>query len=240
MSDGEVEHVRRLWRELAGAPGAFAAPGVLVVRADDHRLSPPGWIGVSRVLDATVVAVPAPHLARIAAQVARTAAPVDLTDESVATVVLGPAVDTLGPAVLLYGRGDGGAPAHRVARVALEHADVAAVLADATDAERSESGLADTTSACFVAYDGDRPAAVCAWRAWPLDVAHVCVLTATAARGSGCGASAARAALTAAVADGLLPQWRARTTNLASLALGRGLGLREVARQFSVRPPDLP
>jgi len=109
------------------------------------------------------------------------------------------------------------------------------VLADATDAERSEGGVGGTTSGVWLAVDDHgEPGALCGWVAWPQAVAHICVLTARSQRGRGLAHVAAAGALHGAAAAGLLPQWRARVENGASLALARRLGLEPIGRQFSV------
>jgi len=59
-------------------------------------------------------------------------------------------------------------------------------------------------------------------------------LTARSFRRKGLGAAAAVAALDAADARGLLPQWRAAHWNAGSLALARSIGLHQVGSQFSV------
>jgi RimJ/RimL family protein N-acetyltransferase len=58
------------------------------------------------------------------------------------------------------------------------------------------------------------------------------VLTDTAARGRGLAQRVASAAVDRALADGLLPQWRARPP--ASRRVAQALGFRELGTQLSV------
>lgn len=72
-------------------------------------------------------------------------------------------------------------------------------------------------------------------RDWPADVAHLGVLIAPHARGAGFGTRLAAAATQRALAQGLCPQWRATTGNVASRRIARRVGYVEVGRQFSFR-----
>jgi hypothetical protein len=56
MPPSDVERVKELWRELTGAPSAFASSDPLFITSDDHRLSPPGWIGIVEICGRAVVA----------------------------------------------------------------------------------------------------------------------------------------------------------------------------------------
>ena len=71
------------------------------------------------------------------------------------------------------------------------------------------------------------------YRDWPCDVAHMSMLTLTSARGRGLARTVASAALTHAIQQGKLPQWRARPQ--ASRRVARALGFRELGFQVSIR-----
>jgi len=95
---------------------------------------------------------------------------------------------------------------------------------------------APPTSGVWLALDDHgRPAALSGWREWPQQVAHMSIITASTHRGMGLGTDGARAALVAARDAGLLPQWRAAETNVASVELANRLGLQRVGRQVSIR-----
>jgi GNAT superfamily N-acetyltransferase len=75
--------------------------------------------------------------------------------------------------------------------------------------------------------------AALAYRDWPCGTAHLCVLTASAARGRGLARAAASAAVAHAIEQGRLPQWRARPQ--ASRRVASALGFRELGFQVSIR-----
>jgi len=52
-----VERIRALWRDLTDAPNGFHETPTLV-RSDQHRSAPPGWVGVVRIGDVTVITSP--------------------------------------------------------------------------------------------------------------------------------------------------------------------------------------
>ena len=75
--------------------------------------------------------------------------------------------------------------------------------------------------------------AAAGYRDWPCGAAHVSVLTAAAVRGRGLARTAASAAVAHAIAEGNLPQWRARP--VASRRVARTLGFRGLGAQVSIR-----
>jgi ribosomal protein S18 acetylase RimI-like enzyme len=90
------------------------------------------------------------------------------------------------------------------------------------------------TSDLFAIYDEvGQLAAVCGYEHWPARIAHLCVATAPQYRRRGAGRKVSEAAIASAVAEGLLPQWRARPE--ASKMLARSLGFEELGLQMSVR-----
>ena len=230
--DSTTEHVLTLWRDLTNAPDGFTQP-LTYVESDDHRCSPPGWVGIVAMAGTLVVASPADHLDRV-----RTAvegfAPDDRLDPASFPPMLEP-TRTLGPARLFYATGAAGAPADVIGPVAADDPRVTRVLEDASDEERNESGLDQESSGLHLALDPrGGPGAVCGWAPWPHDIAQLGVLTARSSRGTGCGARAAAGAIAAATDAGLLPQWRAAAVNDASIALARSLGLTEMGWQLSL------
>ena len=233
----DVDRVNELWRELTRTPSAFSTPVPLVVASDGHRASPPGWVGIIEIRGRAVVACPAATAERVAGRLAGLVAE-QLVEPGIVDAVLDP-VDTLGPALLFYGPATSTAtvrPGSVIGPLALHDPRVRSVIEDATDAERGEAAIGDTTSGVYIGLAPDgTPAAACAWREWPHRVAHMSVLTAAAHRGGGYGAATARIALDGAVTAGLLPQWRAAHRNEASIALARRLGLALLGRQYSLR-----
>ena len=237
MPPSDVERVKELWRELTGAPSAFASSDPLFITSDDHRASPPGWVGIVEICGRAVVASPTAKASQVAGRLAGLT-PEQLIQPSVVNSLLVP-VDTLGPALLFYGSATTASTKAGGVTGPLDIGDpkVQSVIEDATDAERDEAAIDNTTSGVYIGLTPDgTPAAACAWQEWPHQVAHISMLTAASHRGVGHGASTARLALDAAVGAGLLPQWRAANRNAASIALAWHLGLQLLGHQYSIRP----
>ena len=96
-----------------------------------------------------------------------------------------------------------------------------------------ESGIEQITSPAFAVREHGQIVAVAGYRDWPGQLAHLSVLTAAQARGRGLAGLAASAAVTQAIREGKLPQWRARPET--SRRVARGLGFRELGSQASIR-----
>jgi hypothetical protein len=232
-----ISAARSLWSGLAGDRLRFG-DGVTVVLEPRSQLCPEGFVGVVSIGDGVLATVPAPGLA----------APVAAVLESVpiggATMVstFEAAFDVgalLGPAALAYVDAAAFRPVvlrqgWRIERVAPDSARFTAFLAGSPSDEADESGLADATSAVALVLDGDDTViAASGWHTWPRRTAHVGVLTAPHTRCRGAGRAAASAAVTEALAAGLLPQWRARIP--ASRRVASALGFIEVGAQLSLQ-----
>ncbi|MGQ4729212.1 GNAT family N-acetyltransferase [Streptomyces sp. Ju416(a)] len=237
--DPLVSRARALWQELAAEPGAaFGTPGrPAVLVAPGSALAPPSWVGVVTVGDGALITAPTDRAANSVRSALTGLTAAALTDPATVARLL-PVADTLGPAVLGYLAPDALRPVGRTAAPATclspEHASLRALLAEAGPSDAGESGLADVTSPVFVVRDGTEVLAAAGYEHWTRGTAHLCVLTAPAARGRGLARQVAHAATAHALAAGLLPQWRARPP--ASRRVARALGYREVGRQLSVRP----
>ncbi|WP_329456346.1 GNAT family N-acetyltransferase [Streptomyces sp. NBC_01497] len=223
-------------------PAAFGPAGsVRVVVAPSSLLCPPGWLGLVVIGGAGLVTAPDGERARAV----RTAVAGGLTAGGLAdaeTVRRALPLRTgavLGPAALAYvseaafRRPAGGT----VAATACEEAEGLRELWSAcTEEEIDESGLREITSPAFVVREGggagDRIVAAAGYRRWPGAAAHLCVLTAPAARGRGLARVSGAAAVAHALAAGLLPQWRARP--VASRRVAAALGFRELGTQVSI------
>ncbi len=233
--DPEMFQVRKMWRELTTAGLGFLDVDLVYRSTDSHRAAPEGWVAIVRLGWQVVVAGPGDQLDRIDSNTRQSFPTQLLSVEHLAEFVC--PRHTLGPARLYYGASTGAPPSTAtIGPLAVDDARVRAVLADATDDERGESAIDDTTSGVFVALTADgAPGAVAAWRVWPHEVAHVSVLCARTHRRTSVGFAAAHRAITAAVAAGLLPQWRVKEDNLPSIALAERLGLRHLGDQLSIR-----
>jgi len=99
--------------------------------------------------------------------------------------------------------------------------------------EVAESGIEEITTLAFSVREHGQVVAAAGYRDWPRGTAQLSVLTAAAARDRGLARAAASAAVAHAIAEGRLPQWRARP--LASRRVARALGFRELGLQVSIR-----
>jgi GNAT superfamily N-acetyltransferase len=225
-------HATRLWRTLAGREDAFAAGSRHVTRGS-RGFSPPGWIGVVRLGDAVVI-----EAADAADEDVSTLLSLeDPTDPDAVDDALAPA-ERLGPAELAY---LDGAATSGIPDAALDvHLDrqpvrrLAAWLRTAPPADLEESSIAEMHDVVVAFVDG-RPVGAAGHLTWPTGIAHLGMLVDRDARGRGVGRALASAATRWALDHDLHPQWRAASANVASRALARRVGYREVGRQLSVR-----
>jgi len=233
--DPLLARARQIWVELAGVPVAFrAAGGIEVAVSAGSLLCPPGWVGIVALGGAAIVTVPEVGLVEVVRAAFDGLAVASVTDPDRLRVAA-PVVDVLGPASLAYLDGRDHRPARpaEVEEISGDHADLAALLASVTADEADECGLAGISSAAFVVRSGTRVVAAAGYRRWPGEVAHLCVLTAPQWRGRGLARVVASAAVADSLADGLLPQWRARPE--PSRRVAHALGFRELGGQLSIR-----
>lgn len=229
--DELTERSRLLWAGLAGPPAQFA-PQVSVAVARQSRLGPPGWCALVTIAGAVIATAPDPGTARAVEQALAGLPAASVTDAGVVADRLSTA-EVLGPAWLAYldagdvRRQDG--PPVVLAGIA----ELGAFLATVDPADRDESGIEEITSPAFTIWSDSQAAAVAGYSDWPRRTAHLSVLTAPWARGRGLAKVAASAAVAAALADGRLPQWRARPE--ASRRVALALGFRELGAQVSFR-----
>lgn len=101
----------------------------------------------------------------------------------------------------------------------------------------TEVGLGGMARALITLDELDRPTAGAGYEEWQGILGHLGVLTPPPFRRQGHGLVAAGIATNDALDSGLVPQWRARTENLASRRTAARLGFREVGSQTTVRLP---
>jgi RimJ/RimL family protein N-acetyltransferase len=158
-----------------------------------------------------------------------------VTDPDVVSTLL-PVADVLGPAWLSYLNPAGPPrlhPTEHAQRLVADHDDLLQLQRAVSADDLEESGLQQITSDAFVVREDGVVTSAAGYRCWPLQVAHLGVLTAASARGRGLAAVAAGAAVADAVSHGLLPQWRARPA--ASRRVAAQLGFQQLGRQLSIR-----
>ncbi|WP_406634314.1 GNAT family N-acetyltransferase [Amycolatopsis sp. WGS_07] len=227
MRDDLLDRVRQLWLALAGVDGPFPGAGqARVLVSPGSKLGPPGWVGVVALGEAVVVTVPSKRWQALGAGRISAA---EWTDPDRLRQVM-PIVEVLGPATLAYFDGDP-AGLDSTETVSPGHPDLEALLTSVPAEEADESGIAEITSPAAVLRRGRQVIAAAGYRRWPGEIAQLSVLTAPEQRGRGLARAVAGAAVAHAVANRLLPQWRARHD--ASRRVARALGFRELGVQVS-------
>ncbi|MFI6600588.1 GNAT family N-acetyltransferase [Nonomuraea sp. NPDC050536] len=201
-----------------------------VVVSPESWLCPPRWAGVVALDGAILATVPDPQLVEPlrgallehAGDLAGLAAGLD-------------AADVLGPATLAYLAAEDFAAAHDDAIEALpaDHHDLRDLMTSVEKQDADESGLEEITSSAFVLRSGPKVIAAAGYRDWLNTAAHMSVLTSPEHRGRGLARGVASAAVADALANKLLPQWRARPE--PSRRVARALGFQEVGSQISIR-----
>jgi GNAT superfamily N-acetyltransferase len=225
---------RELWEHLAGTTAGFA-PAISIAVSPRSRLCPPGWIGIVVIGDAALATAPDHQTARLAGQVLRGLPAASLAGTAVLASGL-PVAESLGPAALAYldpaefrpGPGDAA-----ITPLGPDNPGLRQFLLAADAGDVQESGIQGITTPAFAVRERGQVVAVAGYRDWPCGTAHLCVLTAAAARGRGLARAAASAAVAQAIGEGKLPQWRARPG--ASRRVARILGFRELGSQVSIR-----
>jgi hypothetical protein len=225
------QRVREAWAELIGV--SHLQP-LQVVVSPDSPLCPRGWIGVLGLAGSVTATVPRKGLkGEVENALSRLSA-----DQFTTSQTLSPYLPTMteirGPAGLFYPDEFAAAPsAMAVEEVTVD--ELAPLLNDTPQTELEESAIGELSGSVFLvrATDGT-PVSASGYRVWPNGVAHISVLTSPQHRGEGHGQRVATAAILHALADGLLPQWRARP--IQSQALAKRLGLVRFGEQWSIRP----
>jgi GNAT superfamily N-acetyltransferase len=240
MDRGVLDRIREVWRLELRAPGAFRGPGRHVeVRpeADATR----DWVGVVRLAGATCVSLP-PGAAGRRRHLDALDLDADLTDPAVFARAVGPVRRSIGPATLAFLD-----PAAAAARdqprlgfLPARHDAVRRLAAACAGDDAEESGLLEVDSPVAVWRAGDLVVAASGYRVWHGRLANLSVLVHPGHRGRGLGTAVAAGAVAGSVAAGLLPQWRARTTLLASRRIARSLGFVELGRQTTYELPAPP
>ncbi|MFF3697293.1 GNAT family N-acetyltransferase [Streptomyces sp. NPDC002221] len=234
--DPLLKQAQGVWETLAAVPVSLPPMrGLNVVTSPASQLAPSSWAGIVVLGESTIVTTPTDRGAQVLRRLLAGMATSSLTSSEAVQAVL-PVNEVLGPAVLGYVSRDGfrPAPADRsIEQLASGHPDLMALVKSVSPEDAGESGMDEITSAAFVVRKGADVVAAAGFQVWHAAAAHLCVLTAPEERGRGLARQVASAAVAQALADGLLPQWRARP--LASRNVARALGFRELGSQLSIR-----
>jgi RimJ/RimL family protein N-acetyltransferase len=218
----------------AGREARFA-PAVRVAVSPGSALCPPGWAGVVVIGDAALATAPDPGTARLIQQGLAGLPAASLADAYLLRNRL-PVAAILGPASLAYLDPAEFRPwpgAVIAAPLSLDDPDFRRFVQATDPGEVEESGIEEITTPAFAIRERGQVVTAAGYRDWPRGTAHLSVLTAAAARDRGLARAAASAAVAHAIAEGRLPQWRARP--LASRRVASAIGFRELGSQVSIR-----
>jgi GNAT superfamily N-acetyltransferase len=143
----------------------------------------------------------------------------------------------VGEARLAYADATTFRPVPAAGVIGLEAGDarLAALEASSDRAEWLESSADEPSECRFGVVDGDWLLAVAALQLWDDALGHVSVFTAAAARRRGLAARVGGAVVEAALALGVVPQWRSRIGNDASAGVADKLGFVALGKQMTVR-----
>jgi hypothetical protein len=253
MDDGSLERVRDAWRQVLGAPDAFREAGTVVVARQTRPAPGPRWVTVVTLGDARCVLLPADLAPRLdpdsgrrrprgSGKAAGTGDPIiaaRLAHPDEARALLGPGIVVLGPAVLSFTASLAPSTVPSAAEPAEPGAADLDQLGGACDpGEAAESALAAWTHWVHVIRERDLVVAAAGAQVWAGSLAHLGVLTRPDRRRRGLGATVASSVVRAALATGLVAQWRARTELTASRRLAAALGFVELGQQVSYQLPD--
>jgi GNAT superfamily N-acetyltransferase len=243
MLPSTLDRVAVAWNVLAGVPHGWVSGKITIASSSTSVIAPAGWVGAIRlgagsVAAGALITAPDEPQAALVRDTFGAASPEQATDRS-EWGALWPSDPgrILGPAELAYLDAPDFSPRDGEPVRAVALADVEDAIADlereAGPDDVNEVSITDATSPLFVIWRGATVAAVCAYRPWVGQLAHMMVLTHPEHRGQGLATRAATEASRHALDAGLIPQWRARVP--ASQAVARSLGYTTVGAQLSVR-----
>ncbi|MFE7215549.1 GNAT family N-acetyltransferase [Streptomyces sp. NPDC057611] len=234
-TDPLLARARGLWEDLARVPVSFAPTGgVNVVVSPESWMCPVGWVGVMALGGSAIVAVPSESAAVIVRD-ALAGLPVEAAVDAAAVRAVLPVARVLGPAVLSYVSPEDFRPvaaSSTVEQLPGHHPALRSLEKTAGHEDTAEASLDEITSPAFMVRKHGKVVAAAGYQAWPRRTAHISVLTAPAVRGRGLARATGSAAVTHALAAGLLPQWRARPQ--ASRRVAAALGFEELGAQLSI------
>lgn len=236
-TDPLLARARALWQELAGEPVSFGPVGsVEVVTSPESRLCPQGGVGVVALGGSAIVTAPSDEAAA-AVRTAFAGLSVDAMVDADAVAAALPIAAMLGPAWLSYLSPADFRPVVASALVLdqlpADHPGLRELEQTAGTEDAGEASIEEITSPVFAVRVECAVTSAAGYVAWPSRTAHVSILTAPEWRGKGLGRAAASGAVAHALAEELLPQWRARPA--ASRRVAAALGFRELGAQLSFR-----
>lgn len=218
--------VHRVWAERLGvAPAVFRESRPVFINRSDLTA-----VVVVRLDRTVVVAAPERALSRL-----RSCGPGQLLQVGSLLRALEPLAPRLfGVASLAFADHRTIAPVRVHAARTASKADVEVVMSKCSVEERDESGLLDMDTRWVALSEDGEPAGAAGYEVWGGGLAHIGVTVGAASRGKGLGARAATAAAVHAIGLGLVPQWRCRQDNLASVRVGERLGFVRMGEQVAI------
>lgn len=143
------------------------------------------------------------------------------------------AFQIIGPAFIGYGGGL--APLHTVRLLTSRDASAIDALQASCSSEEWEHGGSLLENTCSGVFVDDRLVALSGYEIWGGVIAHLSIVTHPAFRGQGYGRSTVSHLAAHATAAGLMPQYRALESNLASIAIADSLGFQSYATSVAIR-----
>lgn len=215
------------------------------IGASQQDLSIGGWIFVEREDFDSVVVVHIDQIGLAAAplrvmDVIRAAPWRTLLDAEALARFLPRGADPIGSADLLFAERI--PPASAIAAVIARPQDVTSVRSGVSSTEWDESGVEEMDRLWAAGTSPLGAAAIAGYQPWSSALAQLGVIAAQQHRGAGFAYAAASAATEAALAEGLIAQWRSRQGNDSSKRLAQRLGFAHLGIQSAVRlpPPGQP
>lgn len=227
LSSKTIERVRSGWVSKLGLPTHVLSNDgvVLVPHADSSTV-------VALQLQESVVVICPPRLEPLLSQLSK----IELLNMTTLMQVLqSHKPDPIGTAAISYAEND--ILAGRPGTVKVHPADpedVKAIMSGCTVEEQDESGLGQMPFRFALQSNDGIPAALSGYEVWNNDIAQLGVLTSTQMRRQGLGLAVAEMAISEAFKSNLIPQWRNRLDNRASLQLRRQLGFVQLGLQLAV------
>jgi len=222
-----VDQADRFWAsELGVAPGVLRTEGFHVFERTDATAQPRApMVGTS---SATVVSLPTGQAQAFEKAGLSLKQMERAPRRYVASCVSIHSLEVRGPAYLAYWPTPSSRPPLGAQAESLDGDDLASLesLRDVAPAEWEEAGIG-SDSRVFGLRAGGQIVAVAGYERWSGGIAQLQVFCHPGHRRRGLAAESLKAAIRHALADNLLPQYRARDGNAASLALAKRVGFVE-------------
>lgn len=232
-----TERVDQYWRETFGISEAeFAAPGILV-HANGGRVSGRNAAWVFLHGDACLLSVPPDWLAPVREAAGDLSPDLLLRPDTLHSLFPGRVTRLVGPAYqgCAERRDFRPLPCERMRPLSAPDRPALERLREACDpAEWDDSGISPDSEPLFGYFDRDDLLAIAGIIPWSPCAANPAVLTHPAARGRGCGAAVASAAMAHILYQGSIVLYQTLLANRPAVRIAERLGCRQYARMIFV------